>query len=409
MTATLTEVPREKKAKILRAVAASKYPRESLPVIASNHGLTIDQVKEVVQSHGWPNPGSMNRAAEVLERGPRVKPVVVDDTPEPTVEVPVPTGDRPDPYVTALPVAALFTDESYQRPLDQLRVQRMVTAYKVALVGIVEVSARGDGTYAILDGQHRWATVRDRAFDSGDENPHIPCRVHTGLTLAEEAQLYHQLNTTRKQLTGWDRWWARRGAGDEAVLAIEKVAADNGYVIGSNAGANILRSTKACENVVTLGGLPLLHEVLNTIRAAYAGDQNGLDVAIVYGLGHVIHAYTRDELDRGRLVEALTGIVPRQLTARAAAMREVHKGTMDRLTATVIVERYNATRGARLPAFAERVRPHQKTPTTAKGAEAREREAILEWAKRTGYPGRLDRCNKAMREAYAKAHQAAAS
>lgn len=404
-TATAPKIALE--ADVLEAVARSKHPRIDLPTIAANRGLSLDQVKIIANRYGYPDPARMRQHAQRL-RGLAADGADQDDQPDPaTAEAPTAApvaGPKRDPFITAIPTSALFADPAYQRPLDQLRVQRMANNYDVALVGILEVAARADGKYAILDGQHRWACVRDVTFGTTGENPHIPCRVHTGLTVAEEAELYHRLNTTRKQLTGWDRWWARRGAGDPDVLAIEKVAGEHGYSIGSNVGPNILRATRACENVVALGGLGLLGEVLSTIRTAYGDDQASLDAAIIYGLGHILHVYTRDELDLPRLIEALTSIVPRQLTARAAAMREVHKGTMDRLTATVIVDRYNTTKGPKLPAFADRVKPHHKTPTSAKGAEARERAAILEWAKRTGWPGRHDRCSKAMREAYAAAH-----
>lgn len=307
---------------------------------------------------------------------------------------------KPDPYIAALPVDQLFADHTYQRELDEHRVQKMAAAYKIALVGIIEVSQRTDDTYAILDGQHRWATVRDVHFLS-PITQHLACRVHVGLTIAEEAALYHQLNTTRRQLTGWDRWLARRGAGDPLVAQIEDLAAQHGFTVGMREAPGVLRATKAAENVVALGAIALLDQVLGVVRAAYGDDQAGLDAAIVYGLGHVLHAYGRDELDTNRLVEVLAGIVPRQLTARAAAVREIHKGTNDRLTAHVIVERYNASKGPKLQPFLERVKPASKSKPDA---AARRNLAIREWAERQGTPVATQRIPKSVRIAYDSAH-----
>ncbi|MEJ7795547.1 MAG: DUF6551 family protein [Nocardioides sp.] len=307
----------------------------------------------------------------------------LDDILEPpgTADQATTRPDRPDPYVDALPVDNLFADHTYQRELDTHRVAKMATDFKIALVGIIEVSRRGPRRYAILDGQHRWATIRDVAF-SDTQPRHVACRVHLDLTIPEEAKLYAELNTTRRQLTGWDRWLARRAAHEPAVVAIEAAAHRHGYSVGMTTGPGILRATKACENVVALNGIGLLDTVLSTVKAAYGDDQAGLDAAILYSLGHIHHAYTNDELDARRLVDTLTGIVPRQLTARAAAVRELHKGTMDRLTGHVIVERYNQTKGTgrRLEPFLERVKPLSQVA----GERTRVNAQIRAWAQREG-------------------------
>lgn len=320
----------------------------------------------------------------------------------PSKEAPA-VQEHPEPYVAALGIAELFADHTYQRELDEARVTKMAAAFNIALVGIIEVSARPDGRYAILDGQHRWATVRDVSFADASER-HLACRVHVGLSHAEEAALYHQLNTTRRQLTGWDRWLARRGAGDPVVADIESCLAGHGLIVSMRGGGNVFRSTRAAEHVVGLGGIPLLAEVIAVIRAAYPDDQSGLDGSIVHGLGHVLDNYTREELDLERLIAALAGIVPRQLTARASATRELHQGTLDRLVGHVVVERYNASKGTRLEPFFTRVRPVSKTRTVAAKKEAALRERILAWAKATAWEGRHNRLSPKLRAAYFASH-----
>lgn len=391
------------RAHILAAVIRSTQPRHALPTIASNAGITLAELQGLLNEHGFPDKNRMR------EEWRRLIAAQDDDQPAASsypASVPrpgPPPAAKRDPYVTAVPVADLFADSLYQRELDERRVQRMVTAYDQALVGIIEISDRGPGAsprYAILDGQHRWAAYRDHCFDTSD-SPHIAARVHTGLRVAEEAELYHRLNTTRKQLTGWDRWLARRTSGDQDVLDIETATQRHGYTIGTQVGPSILRATRACENVVALGGIALLDETLSVVRAAYGDDQNGLDGAILHGLAHVLHAYSRDELDLARLINALAGIVPRQLTARAASVRELHKGTTDRLTAHVIVERYNAEKGRNLESFFTRVKPTHKAKPDA---STRRNAAIREWAERRGTPVTSQRIPRAVRDAYDSAH-----
>jgi hypothetical protein len=62
-------------------------------------------------------------------------------------------------YIDAILAELLFADPSYQRDLDPKRVTKMVSEFDQRLVGVLEVSARGNGRFAILDGQHRWAAT----------------------------------------------------------------------------------------------------------------------------------------------------------------------------------------------------------------------------------------------------------
>lgn len=312
------------------------------------------------------------------------------------------TPENTGPFIAAIPVNALFADDTYQRRLDEIRVRRMAATYQLALVGILEISARPDGTYAILDGQHRWAVVL-----AATKATHLPCRVHTNLTIAEEARLYHQLNTTRTQLRPWDKWLARRAAGDTLVRLIEASLARHDLITGSQGGHNIVRATRACETVVELGGIDLLDATIGLIRTCYPHDQNGLDARIISGAANVLHYY--DPIDTDRLVDTLTGILPTQLVARAAAVRELHRGTMDRLTAHVIVERYNQAPGKKIQPFFEQVRPHQKDLTVKVQANLTEHQKIRRWATSNGLiePNRKGRLPTTVIAAHRLAHSEA--
>ena len=88
-------------------------------------------------------------------------------------------------FVTAMSADQLFTDHSYQRPLDRRRAKKMAANWDRRLAGIIEVSERPEGhspRYAVIDGQHRVA-----AAELLPEQPVLVVNVHTGLTLAEGA------------------------------------------------------------------------------------------------------------------------------------------------------------------------------------------------------------------------------
>lgn len=304
------------------------------------------------------------------------------------------------PYIAALRAGDLFADRAYQRDLDATRVERMSGEFDRTLLGVLEVSAREDGRYAIIDGQHRWGVVRTLCGD--DE--HLVCQVHSGLTPGDEARLFLEIDTGRRNLTWWDRWRARRGKGDPNVLAIDEVLTRHGLQVNPAPADGHIRATKALETIVDdLGDLQMLDNVLIVLTAAFGIGFDTFDGGIMQGVALVLGHYDADELDTDRLVAQLRTISPRQLRSKAVALREAHRGTVPRLCAAVVVERYNAGRGRKVEDFFARV-PSVSKAGAAFNRTRRERAAIRRWANRHGYDiGDARNIPPSIRQAYEKA------
>lgn len=68
--AGVDDIPRAKKAAILRALASYSRPKLEAPNLAHRYGLTIDQVNDLATRHGGiEQPARLRKAAEILERG----------------------------------------------------------------------------------------------------------------------------------------------------------------------------------------------------------------------------------------------------------------------------------------------------------------------------------------------------
>lgn len=311
------------------------------------------------------------------------------------------TFKRPETFVTSLTAGQIFADPAYQRPLDDLRVQRMAEAFDVSLLGIIDVSQREDGRYAVIDGQHRWAVIREIHGPSGA----VVCNVHRGLSVEQEAALFFEIDRSRRNLTGWDRWWARRGAGDASVRAIEEVVESHGLQISAATRDGILRATKAAEDVVALGGTELLDNTLELLIKGWGRAADALDGALLHGLALVIHHYDlATEVDAVRLVTALQDIAPRQVKARATQLREAHKGILPRLVAAVVIDRYNAQPGRKAEEFLIRL-PQQSKTKVKRDPATRQNDAIRTWARREGLlADGKKHLTQTIRDAYATAH-----
>ncbi|MGB6246092.1 DUF6551 family protein [Gordonia sp. (in: high G+C Gram-positive bacteria)] len=249
------------------------------------------------------------------------------------------TDLRAATYVVAIGVDSLFVDPEYQRELEHNRAKGMSLTWDPRLVGALEVSDRGPDQhprYAVINGQHRMAAAR--LVDPGMS---LPCTVHTGLTVADEARLFWDIDRTTKKLTNWDRWYARRAAGDRDVAAIDAVCAEYGFVVTHQPGAKSLQCCSALEFVRERCELQTLREVLEFIGDVWPGDAEARKATVIKGLALVLHDYD-GLVHTGRLADVLSAMTASQLVARAHELKSRGwEGGIPKLTQTAALIAYN--------------------------------------------------------------------
>jgi hypothetical protein len=248
-------------------------------------------------------------------------------------------------YVTAVQVDEVFADPTYQRILDVPRARKIAAGWDRRLAGILEVSDRGEDArprYAVIDGQHRWA-----AAGYLQTPPILVANVHSGLTIAEEADLFDKLNRERRRITTWDHWHARKAGRDSAVLAIEAAVERVGLTVHMNPRDGNVRCTATLEKLAALGGVDLIDQTLRLIVDVWGRSLDAFDAPIVHGLGLVLH-YLADPLDHERLYHTLLDVLPRQLKTRALGLRDITTGSQPRLVAIATMELYNRRPGRKI-------------------------------------------------------------
>lgn len=118
------------------------------------------------------------------------------------------------PQLRKIKPSDVITDHRAQRQLDMRRVTGMTLDFREESFGVPAVSARPDGSFAVIDGQHRFVALREL----GRGGVPVMCQVYTGLTLAEEAAMFRQLNDS-KQLTAADVFRIAVTEGDPVAVA----------------------------------------------------------------------------------------------------------------------------------------------------------------------------------------------
>jgi hypothetical protein len=113
--------------------------------------------------------------------------------------------------------ADVTVDRRAQRPLDPRRVNIMSAGFRPASFGTPAVSLHADGSISVIDGQHRFAALNEM----GRGSIGVECLVYEGLTLAEEAQLFRELNDS-KSLTAVNLFNVSVTEGDPVAVAVNR-------------------------------------------------------------------------------------------------------------------------------------------------------------------------------------------
>lgn len=112
--------------------------------------------------------------------------------------------------------SSLLVDPSYQRDAVDSKVVAIASAWSWVSVGAIVVAER-DGSFWVIDGQHRVLAAMRRA-DIG----RLPCVVFRTVNAQSEARGFLNINTGRKPITTVAKHKALAAAGDETALYIQE-------------------------------------------------------------------------------------------------------------------------------------------------------------------------------------------
>lgn len=249
-----------------------------------------------------------------------------------------------DTYILAIPVSDLFVDRTYQRELDAPRARSMARHWDRRMVGALDVSDRGDtdtpARYAVINGQHRMEAAR-----IVDPDMPLVCTVHTGLSVADEAQLFWDIDRETRSLTTWDRWYARRAAGDPTVLLIDEIAKRFDLVVTERPGDTSLQCCASLEWALNRCGADVVDQTLELLTDVWPTDSDGTKGLIVKAIATTLYEFGAD-LDTGRLADALSDITPNNLIARGHDLKASgHTQSMWKLVAIATRRLYNRRPG----------------------------------------------------------------
>jgi hypothetical protein len=233
----------------------------------------------------------------------------------------------------------LRIDERIQRAEQTREIINIAEDFNPGALGTLTVSVRelpgGAEEQILLDGQQRRAACLRVGWHGK-----VRAVIHRGLTLAEEARLFRQLNF-RQSVNAQTLFKVALSEGDSEALAIKAVLDALGLSVSmSSFGAvNVARRV-----VRRRGGLTHFQWALEMIQKIYDMDRRGAvyDGRVVEAFA-LLHERYLGQLDEANLIKKLSGAPGgmQGLIGHGRTVREVKGGQIVPALIDAIITRYN--------------------------------------------------------------------
>lgn len=187
--------------------------------------------------------------------------------------------------------------------INESRVNYLLSNFDLDRIGLPVLNEREDGSYYILDGQHRIEALK-RWLGEGWEKQKVECEVFIGLTEAEESAMFLALNDTLR-VGVLDKFQASVNAGFVDQVHVQKIVEGAGLCISTDKVPGAISAVGTLQKVYTRSDGDTLARALRLVRDSF-GDP-GLRAQVIDGVGHLCQRYN-GILDESIAVEKLSKV-----------------------------------------------------------------------------------------------------
>lgn len=126
--------------------------------------------------------------------------------------------------------------EFYQRDYVERKVLEYGKSFDWSAFNTISVAQRSDGTYWVIDGQHRLLAALLR-----DDIDLLPCMVFSVNSVAEEADAFVRINAYRRALQTIDTWKANTTREDDVTCKAQALVKQAGRAVTQSSGPDSIR------------------------------------------------------------------------------------------------------------------------------------------------------------------------
>ena len=215
----------------------------------------------------------------------------------------------------------LHISPDIQRRLDPIRVAEIASSFSPVICNPVKVNYR-DGKYYVFDGMHTRAALM--VMNSGEDFP-VMCRVYTGLTKEDEAQLFAVQFGASAPVSMIYRLRALEVAKDPVVLEFLRTTRSAGFSItlGDSTAANG-NIAAVCTAYTVYGeiGKEEYKRMLTILHRTWAGESWSVNKFMLGGMARFLKMY---EVEEASFVSAFREVTQDQITDEVRRFRGMTK------------------------------------------------------------------------------------
>lgn len=204
-------------------------------------------------------------------------------------------------YNRPLYVNNLKTDMTYQSPVKESQVKKIVRNFDPKKLHTIVVNKRANGLFYIIDGQHRVEALKELGA------PMIDATIHEGLTVEEEAEMYYGIND-RPSKTPNMKGKSSLAFNEPNAVEIDEAAYEVGLKIDydkKKSGCDgYLIAYASLQDIHKKYGKDFLEIVLFTIKNSFGTESRFYQAYILRGVAQFISKYGR-QIDFNHLTNRL--------------------------------------------------------------------------------------------------------
>ena len=236
----------------------------------------------------------------------------------------------------------IISDQTYQRPVDLVRVAKIIKAFDPNRVNPPKLSYR-DGRYYVYDGGHTISVLKTR---NGGRDLSIMCKVTYGLTRDDEAIQFEEQNGIARAVSSLHKLRSMFYRGEETVVPMVRIAEAHGFLVDFNKGSirNRIIAVRALLKIFERIGPAAYNELLSILRATWDGSPESLCKEILEGLAIFLAQYT-GQYNHVLLIKKLRAVSPIEIIRDG----NLSRSNGSKKYAQQIVNIYNKSVKNRLP------------------------------------------------------------
>lgn len=246
--------------------------------------------------------------------------------------------------ISLIDTEKLIIDHRYQRPIVEIRLKEMISFFDINAFGTLIVSDRKDGTFAVIDGQHRLTAARKKNIEM------IPCEILYNLSVHQEAEMFLKINVNRGPIKSSNKFKAELMTKNHEALQLKKIVEKVGLSIYLDEGKKGKTNQIRCVNLlksIQKESPDLLEFTLKIVKNIWDGEIDSLNQTIIGGFWKFLSFY-KEKIDVNDLTKKMQTVSSNKIFREMKSASETIEGNRYLISAMIILKYYNKNRKKKL-------------------------------------------------------------